>query len=59
MPRKKLADKDKQKFKNIGLLLEDHALLLELSKREQRSMTRQLSVLIRGALTANSENASL
>jgi hypothetical protein len=59
MPRKKLADKDKQKFKNIGLLLEDHALLLELSKREQRSMTRQLSVLIRGALTASSENASL
>ena len=47
MARKKLDDKDKQKFKNIGLLKEDHELLLEISRADQRSMARQLSVLIR------------
>lgn len=52
MGRKKLEDKDKQKFKNVGLLVEDHELLLKLATSEQRSMARQLSVLIREALSA-------
>jgi hypothetical protein len=47
MARQKLDDEDKQKFKNIGLLKEDHVLLLEISRADQRSMARQLSVLIR------------
>jgi hypothetical protein len=47
MGRKKIEDKDKQKFKNIGLLKEDHELLAKLANSEQRSMARQLSVLIR------------
>ena len=51
MGRKKIDDKDKQKFKNVGLLVEDHELLLELATSEQRSMARQLSVLIRNALS--------
>ena len=52
MGRKKIEDKDKQKFKNIGLLEEDHELLAKLANSEQRSMARQLSVLIREALSA-------
>ena len=41
--------KDDQKFRNVGLLLEDHDKLRQLADREQRSMARQLSVLIRKA----------
>jgi hypothetical protein len=41
--------KDDQKFRNVGLLLEDHEKLRQLAEREQRSMARQLSVLIRKA----------
>lgn len=49
MPRKKMKEKDKQQFQNVGLLKEDHDMLRELAKSEQRSMARQLSVLIRKA----------
>jgi|TARA_R110002153_G_scaffold37733_1_gene110279 hypothetical protein len=38
---------EEAKFRNVGLLIEDHEKLRELSDREQRSMARQLSVLIR------------
>jgi len=41
--------KDDPKFRNVGLLLEDHDKLRQLADREQRSMARQLSVLIRKA----------
>jgi hypothetical protein len=34
-------------FKNVALLPEDHKLLRELAELDQRSMTRQLSVIIR------------
>ena len=34
-------------FKNVALLPEDHKLLRELAEFDQRSMTRQLSVIIR------------
>tara|TARA_R100000951_G_scaffold64187_1_gene54263 strand:+ start:599 stop:769 length:171 start_codon:yes stop_codon:yes gene_type:complete len=50
MSRKKMKDKDKQQFQNVGLLKEDHELLRKLSESEQRSMARQLSVLIRKAI---------
>ena len=42
--------KEEPKFRNVGLLLEDHDKLRLLADREQRSMARQLSVLIRRAL---------
>jgi hypothetical protein len=50
MPRKKLKEKDKQQFQNVGLLKEDHDALKRLAEHEQRSMARQLSVLIRKAV---------
>lgn len=50
MARKKLAEKDKQQFQNVGLIKEDHDLLRKLAEAEQRSMARQLSVLIRKAV---------
>ena len=50
MAREKMEENDKQKFQNVGLLIEDHDLLRELAEREQRSMARQLSVLIRKAV---------
>jgi len=36
--RKKLDDKDKQKFQNVGLIKQDHELLRELAEGEQRSI---------------------
>jgi hypothetical protein len=47
MARKKMDSKDKQQFRNVGLLLEDHELLRKIADSEQRSMARQLSVMIR------------
>ena len=40
---------DKLKFRNVGLLLEDHDLLRKIAAAEQRTMARQLSVIIREA----------
>jgi len=50
MARKKLKEKDKVQFQNVGLIKEDHELLRKLADNEQRSMSRQLSVLIRKAV---------
>jgi hypothetical protein len=50
MARKKLKEKDKVQFQNVGLVKEDHDLLRKLAEAEQRSMARQLSVLIRKAV---------
>tara|TARA_R100000951_G_scaffold49779_1_gene42098 strand:- start:55 stop:225 length:171 start_codon:yes stop_codon:yes gene_type:complete len=50
MARKKMKEKDKQQFQNVGLIKEDHDLLRKLADAEQRSMARQLSVLIRKAI---------
>lgn len=36
-------------FRNVGVIAEDHDRLRELAEAEQRSMARQLSVLIRQA----------
>jgi hypothetical protein len=49
--------KDEQKFRNVGLLLDDHEKLRQLADREQRSMARQLSVLIRKAFEEVEANA--
>jgi len=50
MARKKLKEKDKVQFQNVGMLKEDHDLLRKLAEKEQRSMARQLSVIIRKAV---------
>jgi len=47
MARKKMKESEKQKFQNVGLIKEDHDLLRLIAEKEQRSMARQLSVLIR------------
>jgi hypothetical protein len=39
--------KEAPKFKNVAVLLDDHAMLHELATADQRSMARQLSVLIK------------
>ena len=39
--------KKEQPFRNVALLPEDHKLLKELAELDQRTMTRQLSVIIR------------
>ena len=39
--------KEEQPFKNVALLPEDHAMLRKIAKADQRTMTRQLSVMIR------------
>ena len=44
MPIKK---KDERKFCNVALLPEDHERLRALAEDEQRTTTRQLSVIIR------------
>jgi hypothetical protein len=49
--------KEDPKFRNVGLLLEDHEKLRQLADREQRSMARQLSVLIRSAVEEADANA--
>jgi hypothetical protein len=50
MARKKMKETEKTQFQNVGLLKEDHDLLRKLAESEQRSMARQLSVLIRKAI---------
>lgn len=44
-----MAQKEKPRFQNVAVPVEDHALLKELADAEQRSMARELSVLIREA----------
>jgi hypothetical protein len=44
-----MAQKEKPRFQNVAVPLEDHALLKELADFESRSMARELSVLIREA----------
>ena len=54
MPRK-----NELRFCNVALLPEDHAKLKQLAEIDQRSMTRQLSVIIRKDFTklGEAENA--
>lgn len=41
--------KEPIKFRNVGLLVDDHDLLRQIAAKEQRTMARQLSVIIRDA----------
>lgn len=45
MPKTK--KKEERKFCNVALLPEDHDMLREMADEDQRTMTRQLSVIIR------------
>ncbi len=48
MARKEIKETNKQlQFQNVGLIKEDHDLLRKIAESEQRSMARQLSVMIR------------
>jgi hypothetical protein len=47
---------EEPKFRNVGLLIEDHDKLRTLAETEQRSMARQLSVLIRKAFENTEEH---
>lgn len=44
---KKETAKPSPRFRNVALLPEDHALLRSIAAEEQRTMTRQLSVIIK------------
>jgi len=46
-PMTKSAKKEERKFCNVALLPEDHDKLKRLADDEQRTMTRQLSVILR------------
>ena len=39
--------KEDQKFRNVALLLDDHQMLKQMADADQRTMTRQLSVIIK------------
>ena len=43
----KLKKKEERKFCNVALLPEDHELLRKMADKDQRTMTRQLSVIVR------------
>ena len=53
----KAKKKEAPKFKNVAVLLDDHAMLHELATDDQRSMARQLSVLIRKAYENKNKSA--
>lgn len=44
-----MTQREKSRFKNVAVPVEDHERLKELADLEQRSMARELSVLIREA----------
>ena len=46
---KKMKPEDKVQFQNVGLVKDDHDTLRKIAQLEQRTMARQLSVLIRKA----------
>ena len=50
MARRKMNEGEKVHYQNVGLIKEDHELLRKVAASEQRSMARQLSVLIRRAV---------
>lgn len=47
MARPTKKQKTSPRFRNVALLPEDHDLLRSIASEEQRSMTRQLSVMIK------------
>lgn len=51
--------KDERKFCNVALLPEDHDMLREMADEDQRTMTRQLSVIIRKEYAKTFESATV
>ena len=51
--------KEEPKFRNGALLPEDHDRLRELAEADQRTMTRQLSVIIRKEYANQEESATV
>ena len=49
-------EKNGRKYCNVALLPEDHDMLRNLADADQRSMTRQLSVIIRREFEKLSSN---
>jgi len=47
MAKKTTKKPETRKFCNVALLPEDHVSLREMADEDQRTMTRQLSVIIR------------
>ena len=47
MTPRKIKPEGKLQFQNVGLIKGDHDLLRKIAAAEQRSMSRQLSVMIR------------
>lgn len=47
MAKKTTKKLETRKFCNVALLPEDHDMLREMADEDQRTMTRQLSVIIR------------
>jgi len=56
---KKPVKKDERKFCNVALLPEDHDMLREMADEDQRTMTRQLSVIIRKEYARTFESATV
>lgn len=59
MAKKTTKKPDTRKFCNVALLPEDHDMLREMADDDQRTMTRQLSVIIRKEYAKASEGATL
>lgn len=57
MPKTK--KKEERKFCNVALLPEDHDMLREMADEDQRTMTRQLSVIIRKEYARAAESATV
>ena len=57
--RSKMPRKHELRFCNVPLLPEDHAKLKQLAEIDQRSMTRQLSVIIRKDFTKLGETENV
>lgn len=55
----KAKKKDERKFCNVALLPEDHDALREMADKDQRTMTRQLSVIIRKEFASVFESAKV
>jgi len=51
--------KEEPKLRNVALLPEDHDRLRELAEADQRTMTRQLSVIIRKEYANQEESATV
>jgi|TARA_R110000823_G_scaffold293166_1_gene411985 hypothetical protein len=46
-PRVPFEKHKEQLYRNVALFPEDHALLKKIAQKDQRTMTRQLSVIVR------------